>query len=69
MKVCMKVQLTGTRNGEDWPAPGDILDAPADEAASLIDLGLAAASDSDDAPADDKPAGRKGARRATAEPA
>lgn len=64
MIVTMLRQLTGTRDGVEWPAPGDPIDVPDDEAASLIDLGLAVA-----APAGDAPAGRKGARQATNEPA
>ena len=29
MKVTMKVQVSGTRNGEDWPAPGQVVDLDA----------------------------------------
>lgn len=41
MKVKLKVSLTGTRNGEDWPARGEVVDLPADEAAHMIAGGLA----------------------------
>ena len=41
MKVRMIAQITGTRDGELWPAPGGVLDIPVDEAASLIASGMA----------------------------
>ncbi len=41
MKVRMRVMVTGTRDGVEWPQPGGILDVPADEAASLVRAGLA----------------------------
>ena len=41
MKVTMKVQVSGTRNGEDWPAPGQVVDLPDAEAVSLINQGMA----------------------------
>lgn len=31
-KVKMLVQITGTRNGKRWPAPGGTVDLPAAEA-------------------------------------
>lgn len=37
----MKVQVSGTRDGQDWPAPGDELDVTDDEAVSLLNAGLA----------------------------
>lgn len=40
-KVYMKVQISGTRNGEDWPAPGELVNLPDDETATLINAGLA----------------------------
>lgn len=42
MKVQMRVGITGTRNGLDWPAPGGVVDLPDDEARSMIAAGLAA---------------------------
>lgn len=39
--VTLKVQISGTRNGEDWPAPGTTINLPDDEAASLIAGGVA----------------------------
>lgn len=36
MKVQMIAQLSGTRNGQDWPLPGEVIDLPADEAAQLV---------------------------------
>lgn len=39
----MAVHLSGSRDGVDWPAIGEVLIVPADEAASLIASGLASA--------------------------
>lgn len=36
MRVRMLVEITGTRNGQDWPAPGEILECGDAEAAKLI---------------------------------
>lgn len=41
MKVKMIAQLTGTRDGEDWPKAGSIAELPDDEAADLIMNGYA----------------------------
>lgn len=41
MKLQMKVQVSGTRNGEDWPAPGDVVEVPDEEAVLLLNGGLA----------------------------
>ncbi len=41
MKVQMRVQVTGTRDGVEWPAPGSVVDLPDEEAASLIAGGMA----------------------------
>lgn len=41
MKVRMKRQISGTRDGVDWPAPGCDLVVPDDEGASLCALGMA----------------------------
>ncbi|MEY4373220.1 MAG: hypothetical protein RL219_1989 [Actinomycetota bacterium] len=43
MKIRMKVDISGTRNGEPWPAQGEIIDLPDDEAQSLIDNNMAEA--------------------------
>lgn len=64
MQVTMKRQISGTRDGVDWPAPGETIDVPDEEAAGLIANGLAEESTAEPAGAD-----RKGARKATAEPA
>lgn len=36
MKVQMIGTVSGTRDGLDWPKPGQTIDLPADEAAQLI---------------------------------
>jgi len=41
MRVEMLTQISGTRNGEEWPAPGAVLDLPDHEAESLILAGYA----------------------------
>jgi hypothetical protein len=41
MRVVMKHQINGTRDGQDWPAPGGAIDLPDDEAASLVASGSA----------------------------
>lgn len=41
MKIQIVAQISGTRNGADWPAVGGVIDVPADEAAQLISTGLA----------------------------
>lgn len=41
MRVKLTAQLTGTRDGVDWPAKGEELDVPDDEAADLIHAGIA----------------------------
>lgn len=39
MKVKLDVQISGTRDGEDWPPPGTVLDFPEAEARDLIAAG------------------------------
>jgi hypothetical protein len=41
MKVRMLEQITGTRNGVEWPAIGETVDLPTEEATQLIDSGRA----------------------------
>jgi hypothetical protein len=41
MKVTMRVQMSGTRDGVDWPAPGESISLPDDEAAQLLAQGMA----------------------------
>lgn len=42
MRVSMRVQITGTRDGVDWPRPGGEVDLPDGEARSMVSAGLAA---------------------------
>ncbi|MFL4904658.1 hypothetical protein ACJ6WF_16090 [Streptomyces sp. MMS24-I2-30] len=37
----MKVTLSGTRDGQEWPPRGELVDLPDDEAAHLLAGGLA----------------------------
>lgn len=58
MRVRMRAQMSGTRNGRDWPRLGELLDLPDAEGADLCAAGLAE-------PVADEPA----PERATAPPA
>lgn len=50
MKVKMKVVMSGTRNGESWPLPGNDIEVPDEEGANMCANGLAVPvrSDEDD---------------------
>ncbi|WP_327180459.1 hypothetical protein OG599_35200 (plasmid) [Streptomyces sp. NBC_01335] len=41
MKIRMLQQMSGTRNGEDWPARGAVTDLPTGEAQHLVASGIA----------------------------
>ena len=41
MRVVMVAKISGTRNGVDWPEPGDSIEVDADEAVQLLNAGLA----------------------------
>jgi hypothetical protein len=41
MQVRMKVTLSGTRDGEDWPPRGELADLPDTEAEDMVRAGLA----------------------------
>ena len=43
MRVQLRVQISGTRDGADWPPPGSVVDLPDDEALGLISWGSALA--------------------------
>lgn len=45
MHIEMRYQISGTRNGEEWPAPGVPFDLPDEEAAALVAQGLARKSE------------------------
>lgn len=45
MKVRMLADISGTRDGADWPKRGEVADFPAEEAADLIAAGIAAKHD------------------------
>lgn len=48
MKVKMVARISGTRDGEDWPAPGQILECGDVEGAELIMNHLAVDPDAED---------------------
>lgn len=41
MRIRMRRQITGTRDGVDWPAPGGEMVVPDDEGAQLCAMGAA----------------------------
>lgn len=41
MRVVMVAKISGTRNGVDWPEPGESIELDADEAVQLLGAGLA----------------------------
>jgi hypothetical protein len=41
MRVRLRHQISGTRDGAEWPAPGDTIALPDDEARALITTGAA----------------------------
>lgn len=41
MRVRMKLSITGTRDGKDWPAKGEEVDLPDTEGADLCAAGIA----------------------------
>lgn len=49
MKVKLKVQLSGTRDGVSWPAVGSVVEVPDDEARDMITSGVAGPTDDRDA--------------------
>ena len=51
MKIQIAAVISGTRNGADWPAPGEILDVPEDEATQLISHRLAIKPEQPEKPA------------------
>lgn len=40
-KVEIVARVSGTRDGVEWPVPGEFLSVPADEADDLVRLGFA----------------------------
>lgn len=50
MQVRMTTHIGGLRNGEPWPAPGEVIDVPAHEGADLISANYAKAATDEDTP-------------------
>lgn len=70
MRVRLLVQLTGTRDGVEWPERGAEVDLPNGEAAEMVAAGLAEAvaptrEAATAAPAEDAAAPRARRRKAT----
>lgn len=66
MKIKMKAQISGLRDGKDWPAPGEEVTVSDEEGATLCDAGLAepVASKSSDT-AEKRPAKKAAEKRAS----
>lgn len=47
MRIKLLVDLSGMRNGIDWPKRGTVVDLPEDEARSMIRAGMGAESEDD----------------------
>lgn len=43
MKVELRTEFSGLRNGEHWPKRGEVVDLPNDEAVELLNAGHAVA--------------------------
>jgi hypothetical protein len=56
-KVRMLAEVSGTRDGVEWPKRGEVADLPDAEADDLIAAGIAAVAKDKDAGAATKPAG------------
>lgn len=61
-KYTMRVAISGTRNGADWPKPGEVVDLPEVEAADYLAAGFVEAAVVETAPkaSSRKPETRKG---------
>lgn len=55
MRVKMRQRISGTRNGQVWPAAGESLELPESEARDLVRLGYAESADEPEAAIDPKP--------------
>lgn len=66
MHVEMRARISGTRNGEDWPPVGGVVDLPEAEARALIALGAAVEVATTPEPEVSKP--RRGRTATAAEP-
>lgn len=62
MKVRMKATITGCRNGVNWPAPGETIDLPDNEAAEMCAAGYAEPV-AETAKAEKRPAAKRGESR------
>lgn len=50
MKIILLAEISGVRDGKPWPAVGEVVDLPDDEARVLIDNGIAEADEAPTAP-------------------
>lgn len=55
VKVRMRYQMSGTRDGADWPAPGETVELSDGEAAALCAQGMAEPAGAPDAAGDGEP--------------
>jgi hypothetical protein len=45
VKVVLNVTMSGSRNGEDWPAKGSVIDLPEAEAVDYLNAGICRKAD------------------------
>ncbi|MFD6275835.1 hypothetical protein ACFWFI_09710 [Streptomyces sp. NPDC060209] len=55
MRIRMKQTISGTRNGEEWPARGEIADIPTGEAQHLVASGIAEEVHAEEEPENEGP--------------
>lgn len=63
MKVTLTTSISGTRDGEDWPARGATIDLPDAEAVAMINAGLAAPAADEVEKADAAPKAERATRK------
>lgn len=62
MKIRMKTDVSGNRDGQPWPKRGEVVDLPDDEATEMCETGMAEPASKDDdveTRPDDRPAEKR----------
>jgi hypothetical protein len=63
MKVTLIAEISGTRDGVEWPPPGSVVDLPDDEAVALLSSGAAGALGATPAASSERAVDKKGAEK------
>ncbi|MEK9524648.1 hypothetical protein MIU24_35595 [Streptomyces venezuelae] len=69
MRVRMKIKISGTRDGQEWPDRGDEIDLPEDEAEQLLRYNAAEAVTETEPDTTDEDEGEQEAEETDPEPA